>query len=546
MDHEALKVKGNDAFKQQNYHAAIQYFTEAIEASNGTIAVYYGNRAAAQLAIGSKSSLAEAIKDSEKAVELDKNFIKGYTRASKAFVQLGKFDQAQTVIVSGLIVDPRNNELLAEKNSIESVKRQFQAAQDNSATNPTQALNQIESVIQQAKYYTPAIILKAKLLLESKQYSKASTLVASLLQEDQTQPEYLYLRGMALYYSNSLPSAAQHFQNSLVYDPDYAPSRVALKRLRQIELKKKEGNDAFTSKNYTQAYQLFSDALEIDPKFDLMNAQLYNNRAAAAVQLNKITDAIADCTKAIDLDPNYVKAISRRAQCYMKEEMYEDAVRDYEKAKSLDPENADIHNNLKQAKIDLKKSLKKDYYKILGVSKEANESEIKKAYRKLALQYHPDKNSTLPEEDKLKAERLFKDVGEAYSVLSDPKKKQRYDLGQDENGMPFDSEGFSGFGGGGGMDYSNIFNMFMRGGMGGGGMGGMGGFQQQGFGGGGGMPFHFHGGDDDDDFGGFGGGHPFGGGFRQQHSHQHQHQQQQRGGSKRSSSSQGQSGFRWG
>lgn len=68
----------------------------------------------------------------------------------------------------------------------------------------------------------------------------------------------------------------------------------------------------------------------------------------------------------------------------------------------------------------------KDYYKILGVTKTANDDELKKAYRKLALKYHPDKNQTKGAEEK------FKEIGEAYDVLSDPRKRQIYDqLGEE-------------------------------------------------------------------------------------------------------------------
>ncbi len=64
----------------------------------------------------------------------------------------------------------------------------------------------------------------------------------------------------------------------------------------------------------------------------------------------------------------------------------------------------------------------KDYYKILGVERSATQDEIKKAYRKLAMKYHPDKNPG----DK-KAEEKFKDINEAHEVLSDPKKRSRFD-----------------------------------------------------------------------------------------------------------------------
>lgn len=86
----------------------------------------------------------------------------------------------------------------------------------------------------------------------------------------------------------------------------------------------------------------------------------------------------------------------------------------------------------------------KDYYKILGLARNATESEIKKAYRKLATKYHPDKFANSSEAEKKKAENKFKELNEAYEVLSDPKKKLAYDqYGSTGFG---NSGGFEGFG----------------------------------------------------------------------------------------------------
>ena len=68
---------------------------------------------------------------------------------------------------------------------------------------------------------------------------------------------------------------------------------------------------------------------------------------------------------------------------------------------------------------------KRDYYEVLGVDKSATADAIKKAYRKKAIQYHPDKQQGKSEAEKKEAEELFKEAAEAYSVLSDPDKKAR-------------------------------------------------------------------------------------------------------------------------
>lgn len=146
----------------------------------------------------------------------------------------------------------------------------------------------------------------------------------------------------------------------------------------------------------------------------------------------------------------------------------------------------------------------KDYYKTLGISRDASQDEIQKAYRKLARKYHPDVNKDAA------AEQRFKEIGEAYEVLKDPDKRQRYDqfgsawkqAQQRTGGTPrwehidFDFGGMGGrpgggfdFGGMGGEGFSSFFEMLFGGGRGGanpfearfrGGRGGQGGFQQQG------------------------------------------------------------------
>lgn len=111
-----------------------------------------------------------------------------------------------------------------------------------------------------------------------------------------------------------------------------------------------------------------------------------------------------------------------------------------------------------------------DYYKILGVEKNATDDQIKAAYRKLAMKYHPDRFANSTDAEKKKAEEQFKEINQAYSVLSDKQKRANYDQFGTEEGFQ------GGFGGGGfsgaGFDFedifSNIFSNFTGGATGGG------------------------------------------------------------------------------
>jgi DnaJ-class molecular chaperone len=130
---------------------------------------------------------------------------------------------------------------------------------------------------------------------------------------------------------------------------------------------------------------------------------------------------------------------------------------------------------VRNAKKSLAVSKQKNYYKILGIERSASDTEIKKAYRKLALMYHPDKQAGLSDAEREVSEGKFKDVQEAYEVLSDSQKRALFD-----SGAMVDGSSASGGGHAHHHDMSDIFAHFQQ-------------QHQGGFGGGfgGGQSFHF-------------------------------------------------------
>ena len=105
----------------------------------------------------------------------------------------------------------------------------------------------------------------------------------------------------------------------------------------------------------------------------------------------------------------------------------------------------------------------KNYYDLLGVQKGASEQEIKAAYRKAVMKYHPDRYATKPEAERKQAEDTFKEINHAYDVLSDPQKKANYDQYGTEDGPQFNGGFSGGTGGFGGFGFEDIFNQFFGG-----------------------------------------------------------------------------------
>ncbi|KAH0882032.1 hypothetical protein HID58_058128 [Brassica napus] len=227
---------------------------------------------------------------------------------------------------------------------------------------------------------------------------------------------------------------------------------------------KNAGNEAVRAGKYTEAVEQYTAALSRNVDSRPFAAICFCNRAAANQALVQIADAIADCSLAMALDENYTKAVSRRATLHEMIRDYDQAASDLkrlisilvkqngEKAKTSETSSADrssTRKELKQARQRLsvmeeksKEGIALDFFLIMGVKVSDTAADIKKAYRKAALRHHPDKAAQILvrsesegpwlkeilEEVHKGADRLFKTIGEAYSVLSDPTKRSDYEL----------------------------------------------------------------------------------------------------------------------
>lgn len=218
---------------------------------------------------------------------------------------------------------------------------------------------------------------------------------------------------------------------------------------------------------------------------DGLYGRLVEQTCEAYTEMNNAKKAQQYCEEALTYNPTCLPALLNQAQRQLDADEFEQSIHTLNRAKDAHPQSAKVAELLQKAQTLLKRSRQKDYYKVLGVSRDASAQDIKRAFRKLTVQHHPDKahhHGIDPEE----AQKRMAAINEAYEVLSDADLKARYDRGEDPNdpmqgpaaGHPFQGSPF-GFGAGG----EPIFFQ-QRGGGGGGSQG----FKFQ-FAGGGGFPF---------------------------------------------------------
>lgn len=154
------------------------------------------------------------------------------------------------------------------------------------------------------------------------------------------------------------------------------------------------------------------------------------------------------CAESLQLVPHSLHGLLYKAQTELDADQFEEAVRTLNTAREHHQHSQEIQTLLQKAQALLKRSKQKDYYKVLGVSRDADERTIKRAYRQLMKQHHPDK-AHAQGVSKDEAEKKMAAINEAYEVLSDSELRTRYDNGDDPNdpesqqrGHPFQGSPF--------------------------------------------------------------------------------------------------------
>ncbi|XP_013374742.1 PREDICTED: dnaJ homolog subfamily C member 7 isoform X4 [Chinchilla lanigera] len=308
---ESFKEQGNAYYAKKDYNEAYNYYTKAIDTCPKN-ASYYGNRAATLMMLG---RFREALGDAQQSVRLDDGFVRGHLREGKCHLSLGNAMAACRSFQRALELDHKNAQAQQEFNNANAVMEYEKIAETDFEKRD---FRKVVFCMDRALEFAPAChrfkILKAECLAMLGRYPEAQSVASDILRLDSTNADALYVRGLCLYYEDCIEKAVQFFVQALRMAPDHEKACAACRNAKALKAKKEDGNKAFKDGNYKLAYELYTEALAIDPNNIKTNAKLYCNRGTVNSKLRKLDEAIADCTRAVTLDDTYIKAYLRRAQ----------------------------------------------------------------------------------------------------------------------------------------------------------------------------------------------------------------------------------------
>lgn len=440
---------------------ALSHFHAAIEGDSDNYIAYY-RRATVYLAMGKSKA---AIRDLSKVVELKQDFTSARLQRGHLLLKQGKFDEAEDDFKNVLKSNPSNNEekeaqtQLTKSDELQRLHSQALSAYQQEDYKAAIAL--LDEILAVCVWDAELRELRAECYIKEGEPSKAISdlKAAAKLKNDNTEAFYKISR---IYYQlGDHELSLSEVRECLKLDQDHKQCFSLYKQVKKLNKQIESAEEFIREGRYEDAINKYYSVTKTEPEVPIYATRAKERICHCLSKNQQAPEAIKVCSEVLQLEPTNVNALKDRAEAYLLEDLYEEAIKDYETAQANSENDQQIREGLERAQRMLKQSQKRDYYKILGVKRNARKQEIIKAYRKLASQWHPDNFQS--EEEKKKAEKKFIDIAAAKEVLTDPEMRRKFDAGEDPldaesqqgGGNPFHRnwntwQGFNPFGSGGG------------------------------------------------------------------------------------------------
>ncbi|WFD32019.1 hypothetical protein MSPP1_003061 [Malassezia sp. CBS 17886] len=466
---DALRVtdwlkRANAALTSYDYAAALESFDHAIAMDPSSPLTYF-RRATAQQALGRTGA---ALADLEETTAKNPSFVKAYLQQARIHMKEGNLAEAREVLKQlrkhrtkgDDTGTDQEKELVAHvQQGLDKSRRLEQLDRKRRPNECVQLADELlklaPNMLTARRYRADCEVAQGNLESAMSDWNRLAHLVPSPEMQLQLSLLSYYLLGTR--ESQTQDAGLAHLKACLHNDPDNKRCIRAHKQLRRIDKALQKARKFADSESWSAVTSALKGAkvggpsiqdevvavLSAAQKSDdghppllpasvqspLAQSQLLREiqqlQCQALVEQNLLKKAAAYCEPLLAADPDNVAALVAVGENHLANERYDDAVRvlsdAFEKTQRSDRK---VHQRLVRAQKRLKQAKSKDYYKTLDVARDADERTIKKAYRRLAREHHPDKGGS---------QEKMADINEAFGVLGDAELRARYDQGDDPN-----------------------------------------------------------------------------------------------------------------
>ncbi|KAG5513587.1 hypothetical protein PMAC_001019 [Pneumocystis sp. 'macacae'] len=440
---QSLLDSASRLFEKGRLSEAVDLYTVAISRDPSNYLTFF-KRATALMSLG-RNHL--AIDDFTKVLDLKPEFPAALSQRGKLRARLGDWENA----IEDL---KRVNDYQHLKEVMDAQKHAMMATVSFNKGNIEDCLEHLKAAISVASLVARLRLLRADshIILGDVENAIKDLIHASTL--DPSSTEIYVTLSELLYYSKYEPEQAiVQVKRCLHFDPEQKKCKQIFRSIKKLEkdilnvkklreggkwggmvmiLMNTSGGSGILDFVEKKIKELEKKKLIRPGSPKILLSELREMACKAYSEMERYTNSEKYCSLALDLNPRSIPALLDKANMLMKNELYEEALSILTKAN----EYSQGQDNVVKEKYYLcqkllRQSKKKNYYKVLGVKRDATSKEIKAAYRKLAKQYHPDKyRGSMSKEEVL---RKMENINEAWNILSNPDLRQRYDNGDDPN-----------------------------------------------------------------------------------------------------------------
>jgi len=462
---------GMQLIAKGQYSDALSHFHSAIDADPSNYMSYY-KRATVFLAL---SRSRPALSDLDKVIQLKPDFSQARVKRGVVLLKQGKLDEAHIDLEKAVAKEPGNEEAVRAYTMIDPIQQMLDDIEElMKYRNYQPAIDKITEVLEQVPWYPRLRELRAEAYMGVGNTIHAISDIKSMTKLTTDNTVGFHKLALLHYQLGESEEALMEIRECLKLDPEHKDCYPFYKSLKKVAKAISAAQEAQNTQDWEECVAQAKKVLKNEPTIQRVRFHGYDKLCHCQLQGGfDLKAARKSCSDALQIleEP---RIFCDRADAYLNDEMYDEAVNDFRKALELDENFQRAKEGLERAQKRQKQAQKRDYYKILGVKRNARKKEIKKAYRKLAQKWHPD--NFQDEDEKKRAEKKFMDIASANEVLTDDEMRQKFDNGEDpldpeeqrggghpfQGGHPFHFRGNpfgGGFpGGGGGHSFKFHFN----------------------------------------------------------------------------------------